>query len=230
MKKWVKNTLDECKETFCEDDFCSSHFTSIYLGGGTAGRFPFGRYLRRSIWLEKEGKMYPFGIAGIRCKGLSHNKEYGEIRFQNKTIVLNRKGNDLLVLLEREEIGIIRYSKPLRIFYFGSAELVVNNERIATLKLPFIGPSLYQRKDCFGKFLLKKNQKTVRFLLNPKDDPQPMKGSWEPIDRDFLAPPSLKQTPLFLPEEKEEFQSFNQNELYLFLVAATWAPMFFTYA
>ena len=66
--------------------------------------------------------------------------------------------------------------------------------------------------------------------MNPKDDPRPMKGSWEPTDRDFLAPPLLKQTPLFLLKEKEEFQSFNQNELYLFLVAATWARMFFTYA
>lgn len=228
MKEWVQKNLDKCDVTFDQAEN-NLDLTALYRGQGFSGRYPTGRRMRWALWKKKAEGMSPYAIAVSACGGIFHDREYGEIRFAQDQIILDRKGCDLNVRKNGVLIGCIRYSTSLRLFYFGNATIWRDKSPFAVLKLPIFGPSLGQSSDCFGRIsVLGKGD--ICFLLNPKNEPwiRYQSGQW--TDQHFLSHPPSSSTSLFVSEEAQLLRGLGHEEVYLLLTAALWARMFFTYA
>jgi len=230
MRQWVQQSLNTYEIPLgAQPPRAAADLSSFYRGHGTWQHSPLGRRMVCSLWRKVDGRMLPAGLAAIACWGVLHGHEFGEIRLADQKLVLTRCGSCLNWQRNGKPIGSIHYSRRLRVLHCGPAALWREDRLLGTLTMPLIGPSSRQASDCFGTIALA-NGRVIRFLLNLRD------AHWVPFSSRngdsgyFASHPPLESSPLFQPDVKDELAGAETDQVHLFLGAAMWARLFFTYA
>jgi len=214
------------------DPFEDQYIAALRRGDSENWYAPAGRGQRCSLWLSKGRVMRPVGMMACSCWGWLRGREYGILSMRHGQVIIERRGSDAHWSYNGKSIGTVEYGFWLRAVYFGSATLRTANKNVFQLRLPLLGPSNYQRRDCIG-VLRRPGGEDIRILLNSRV----VRGEREQVSDpscDELArhnpgwgvPPPIGSTPLF-PDGKQAICDLPKEDRIFLSGVALWATMFY---
>jgi hypothetical protein len=180
-----------------------------------------------SLWqVTGRDTVEPVGALAFHKSGLFNREEAAVIRCKGFELTFTRQKNSGRWYLGEQVLGEIVLSTKMRILSLGTASISRGGEKIATLKLPAVGPSTSQRNDCTGAFTLESGR-TIPFVIQSKLTTEKSTSSSLSSLRDkgiFSYRPSPRKSPILPPEQIEQAELARDNTLVLLLFAvAAWS-------
>jgi hypothetical protein len=229
IEKWVNKTINEYSLNYYPiTSLKLDDLSRIYLGVGGVSHSPGGRKTWNALWININSEMLPLGLFVCSCCGFwRRDKEYGLLEIGKQKIVLSRNGNTLFIRKDTKIIGEIDYSRWLRLIYFGSSILKLQNNINGKISFP-VARTAYLSKDFLGNICFN-NEHNIKYLIEAQDERRLRieKGIYNFPFRTYF----LNVSPVYSQEACEELKLFcnNEDDAYVFLIIACWSKMFCTY-
>lgn len=188
---------------------------------------------RCALWCGSgRSTMRPVGLLASATWGAWPRRGLGILELRRDRLRIERCGRVRADWTSEKHgrLGSLRYGRLMSVVGWGTAELHDEDTRFCTLKLPLLGPSLYQRKDCLGYFTLPAHRR-LYFVLNPAIPRNEILPAYRDARDDaFAVGPAESQSPLFLRGQEEILLSCTRPQRMLLIGTALWALQCYGFA
>jgi len=111
----------------------------------------------------------PVAVFGCRARGWFDAREVALLNTGKRVLVWKREGKQAQIDIDGRTVGKIELGWCLRHAYIGSGCVWFGGQLFCRIRLPVLGPSSPQPRDCTGMVTFESDLKSIKFVINPND-------------------------------------------------------------